>query len=190
MRRIVSIVAATEMLISCVACGTTRSTVEETVRIPTTTITEQVKTTITTTKAIIKERTTEKQERKTTKQTTAKIATTNSVDPYISRRLPGKFSLTFYIPDAKWGYATSTGTRSQHLATCAVDPNVIPLGSVIQITGDNGHVLKLKCVDIGNGIQGSKIDIFYDSNNYGGVAAGYRWMESFGTIHDVYLLEE
>lgn len=189
MRRIISVIAAAEMLISCVACGTTRSTVEETVRIPTTTITEQVKTTITTTKAIIKERTTEKQERKTTKQTTAKIATTNSVDPYISKKL-GKFSLTFYIPDAKWGYATSTGTRSQHLATCAVDPNVIPLGSVIQITGDNKQVLKLKCVDKGNLVVGNKIDIFYDSNNYGGVAAGYRWMESFGTIHDVYLLEE
>lgn len=187
MRRIISIVAATEMLISCVACGNARSTVEETVQIPTTTITEQVKTTITTTKAIIKERKTTQQERKTTKQTTTKVASTNAIDPYIARKLPGKFSLTFYVADETWGYYTATpGVYSQHLATCAVDPNVIPLGSVIRITGNNGVKLTLHCVDVGGGIRGNKIDIFWN----GSVAEGYKFFEEFGTIHDVYLLEE
>ena len=97
----------------------------------------------------------------------------------------GVFSLTFYVPDAQWGYQTSTGVRSQHLKTCAVDPNVIPYGSVIQITGNNGQVLTLKAVDCGGGIKGNKIDIFWD----GSVSSGYAWMAEFGTVHSVYILE-
>lgn len=111
--------------------------------------------------------------------------TTEKAGRYVKDAL-GVFSLTFYVPDTKWGYQTSTGVRSQHLKTCAVDPNVIPLGSVIRITGDNGQTLTLKCVDIGGGIKGNKIDIFWD----GSVASGYDWMADFGTIHNVYLIEE
>lgn len=98
----------------------------------------------------------------------------------------GVFSLTFYVPDEEWGYQTATGVRSQHLATCAVDPNVIPLGSVIQITGDNGQTLTLKCVDVGGGIKGNKIDIFWD----GSVQSGYNWIAKFGTLANVYVIEE
>lgn len=106
-------------------------------------------------------------------------------DNYIKDSL-GVFSLTFYVPDEEWGYQTSTGARSVHLATCAVDPNVIPYGSVIQITGDNGQTLRLKAVDCGGGIVGNKIDIFWD----GSIKAGYDWIADFGTVHQVYLLEE
>jgi len=98
----------------------------------------------------------------------------------------GVFSLTFYVPDEEWGYQTATGVRSQHLATCAVDPNVIPLGSVIQITGDNGQTLTLKCVDVGGGIKGNKIDIFWD----GSVQSGYNWIAKFGTLANVCIIEE
>lgn len=97
----------------------------------------------------------------------------------------GVFSLTFYVPDEQWGYQTATGVRSQHLATCAVDPSVIPYGSVIRIEGNNGQVLTLKAVDCGS-FSGNKIDIFWD----GPVTSGYRWIAEFGTIHNVYLLEE
>lgn len=109
-------------------------------------------------------------------------------DPYIAKSL-GKFSLSFYTPyeeGGKWGFQTSTGERSKHLATCAVDPNVIPLGSVIRITGDNGKVLELRCVDTGGLIKGRWIDIFMDCSQ----REGYAFMESFGEIHNVYLLEE
>lgn len=97
----------------------------------------------------------------------------------------GVFSLTFYVPDEQWGYQTATGVRSQHLATCAVDPDVIPYGSVIRIEGNNGQVLTLKAVDCGS-FSGNKIDIFWD----GSVSTGYKWIAEFGTIHNVYLLEE
>lgn len=98
----------------------------------------------------------------------------------------GVFSLTFYVPDEEWGYQTATGVRSQHLATCAVDPDVIPYGSVIRIEGNNGQVLTLKAVDCGGGIIGNTIDIFWD----GSISAGYQWIADFGTVHNVYLLEE
>ncbi len=112
------------------------------------------------------------------------VARTRS-DRYVKDSL-GVFNLTFYVPDEEWGYQTSTGARSVHLATCAVDPNVIPYGSVIQITGNNGQTLRLKAVDCSGGIVGNKIDIFWD----GSIKAGYDWIADFGTVHQVYLLEE
>ena len=80
-----------------------------------------------------------------------------------SRKNLGTFSLTFYIPDTKWGYQTATGARSTHLQTCAVDPTVIPYGSTIQITGSNGRTLTLKAVDCGSGIKGNRIDLFFNT---------------------------
>ncbi|MBO7712389.1 MAG: 3D domain-containing protein [Methanobrevibacter sp.] len=105
--------------------------------------------------------------------------------PYVKKNL-GAFSLTFYVPDKQWGYQTSTGVKSVHKKTCAVDPRVIPLGSRIRIIGNNGEILDLLCCDIGGGIKGNKIDVFYD----GSVKSGYDWIARFGTIHNVYLLEE
>lgn len=133
--------------------------------------------------------------KKAEERTLAKMETyIEQVEEYAPKTRPnryvkdslGVFSLTFYVPDEEWGYQTATGVRSQHLATCAVDPNVIPLGSMIQITGDNGQTLTLKCVDVGGGINGNKIDIFWD----GTVQSGYKFFGDFGIIHNVYLLEE
>lgn len=101
----------------------------------------------------------------------------------------GKFRVTFYTPyeeGGKWGYKTATGVRSQHLKTCAVDPSVIPLGSTIRITGNNGKTLTLKAVDIGGGVRGKTVDIFVDGTQ----ADGFGFLEAFGESHYVYLLEE
>lgn len=111
-----------------------------------------------------------------------------SGDPYVAKDL-GKFRLSFYTPyeeGGKWGFQTATGVKSQHLKTCAVDPSVIPLGSVVRVTGNNGKTLTLKCVDIGGLVKGKTIDIFMDCSQ----KEGYAFMESFGEIHSVYLLEE
>lgn len=177
MKKIISAVAVTHVLLACVGCGSARSTVSTTVQETKEIISERIETTrdkitkVTTTK--------QKPEKKTTKQQT----TTN---PYIANNL-GVFTLTYYTPyEDKWGYATSTGTRSQHLRTCAVDPTVIPLGSVIMIEGDNGMKLELLACDIGGGIKGNKIDIFFD----GSESEGNAFMSKFGEVHSVYLLEE
>lgn len=109
-------------------------------------------------------------------------------DPYIKNNL-GTFSLTFYVPDAQWGYNTATGEKPVHLGTCAVDPRVIPYGSVIKIVGNNDQTIILRANDCGGGIKGNKIDIFWDTA-IASVSDGYKWIGSFGTIHAVYLLEE
>lgn len=99
----------------------------------------------------------------------------------------GTFRLTYYTPyeeGGKWGYQTATGVRSQHLKTCAVDPNVIPLGSTIRITGSNGKVLELLCCDVGGLVKGKSVDIFFD----GGQREANRFMEEFGEFHSVYLV--
>ena len=63
-----------------------------------------------------------------------------------------RYRITAYISDEEWGYQTSTGVTSSHLQTCAVDPNVIPLGSTVVVYGDNGQVLELFACDIGGGV--------------------------------------
>ena len=121
-----------------------------------------------------------------TKTTTAKSKSTNRVNnPYVKKNL-GTFSLTFYVPDAKWGYATATGERPIHLQTCAVDPKVIPYGSTILVVGNNGRQLVLRANDCGSGIKNSRLDIFWDKS----ISEGYAYFADFGTMATVYILEE
>ena len=87
-----------------------------------------------------------------------------------------RYRITAYFPDEEWGYQTSTGVTSRHLQTCAVDPNVIPLGSTVVVYGDNGQVLELIACDIGGGVKGKHIDVFYD----GSEDEAYDWLFRFG----------
>lgn len=108
-----------------------------------------------------------------------------TVGPYAKQDL-GYFSLTFYVPDAKWGRATATGEEPVHLRTCAVDPRIVPYGSVLLVVSSTGKTLTVRANDCGNGIIGNKLDIFWDKS----IAEGYAYFEDFGTIAKVYLLEE
>ena len=95
----------------------------------------------------------------------------------------GEFKITFYTPycdGGRWGYRTATGVRSQHLATCAVDKKVIPLGSIISVNG-----LELRCVDVGSAVKGNIIDIFLDTT----VSEAKKWIKEFGTKHEVMIKE-
>ena len=94
----------------------------------------------------------------------------------------GEFRITVYTPycdGGVWGYQTATGVRSQHLVTCAVDPRVIPLGSVIQV-GE----LELVAVDIGSAVNNKVIDIFFDGTQQEAI----RWIAGFGTQHEVFMI--
>ena len=60
--------------------------------------------------------------------------------------------------DPEYGY-TATMTRAAEGRTIAVDPSVIPYGSIIYI---NGH--RYIAEDCGGAIQGNRIDIFFESH--------------------------
>lgn len=69
---------------------------------------------------------------------------------------------------------TATGTVAQEGVTIAVDPDVIPLGSWVEI---DGHVFHAE--DVGGGIIGNHIDIYFDSHDqawdFGRQYADVRW---------------
>ena len=73
-------------------------------------------------------------------------------------------------PDDPWYGITATGTRATQGRTIAVDPKVIPYGSVVYfegIDGFGGYVAE----DCGGAIKGNDIDLYFDSheeaNNWG-----------------------
>ena len=164
--------------------------------ITTTTITTEIKTTTTTTKPTTTTTTTTKPTTTTTKPATTTTTTTTSkpvaqltlystsvkTTTYETSKNLGTFYLTVYTPysdGGQWGYQTSTGVRSTHLKTCAVDPKVIPLGSTIEVNG-----LVLKAVDVGGAVKGNHIDIFFDGTDSEAIA----WLSSFGEYHTVTIL--
>ena len=71
----------------------------------------------------------------------------------------GQFTITFYWPgEDAYGRLTSTGVIAQEGKTIAVDPSVIPYGSIIKING-NEYIAQ----DCGGAIKGNKIDIFTEN---------------------------
>lgn len=120
----------------------------------------------------------------TTEKITEKPKTEKPSSRSVSKKTNGKnFRITVYTPSSdggKWGYATSTGAKSEHLKTCAVDPDVIPLGSIIEVNG-----IQLKAVDTGNEVNGNVVDIFYDGSS----KEAREWINGFGEYHEVTIIE-
>ena len=97
----------------------------------------------------------------------------------------GDFRLTVYTPHCDggiWGYQTATGATSRHLASCAVDPDVIPLGTVLDIGGE----LTVTAVDTGSAVQGNVIDVFYDGSH----EEALEWIAEFGGSAPVWVQQE
>lgn len=94
----------------------------------------------------------------------------------------GEFKITHYCPCpiccGEWADGiTYTGTQATEGRTIAVDPDVIPLGSTIEIDGQM-YVAE----DIGAAIQGNRIDIYMASHE-AAEQAGVKYSE-------VYILKE
>jgi 3D (Asp-Asp-Asp) domain-containing protein len=90
----------------------------------------------------------------------------------------GEFKVTHYCPCPKccgeWADGvTYTGTVATEGRTIAVDPDVIPLGTVVVIDGQ-----EYTAEDIGGAIQGSRIDIYMDSHQ-AALEAGVKYEEVF-----------
>lgn len=75
----------------------------------------------------------------------------------------GKFKLTAYCGcsscSGKWGNDTATGTTAKENHTVAVDKRIIPLGTKLKINGET-----YKAEDVGGGVKGKHIDIFFESH--------------------------
>ena len=76
----------------------------------------------------------------------------------------GKFKLTAYCPcqscSADYGTQTSTGAVAKEGRTVAVDPGVIPYGTVLIINGKE-YIAE----DTGSAIKGNRIDIYFDDHD-------------------------
>ena len=74
-------------------------------------------------------------------------------------RCLGQFVITYYWPgEDVYGRLTSTGAIAEEGRTIAVDPSIIPYGSIVLING-NEYVAQ----DCGGAIKGKNIDIFVDN---------------------------
>lgn len=54
---------------------------------------------------------------------------------------------------------TASGAEAVPYETCAVDPAVIPLRSVVQVDYGDGTILRLRAEDTGSGVRGNHIDV-------------------------------
>ena len=89
----------------------------------------------------------------------------------------GEFKLTAYCPctecSGNWGTQTATGAVATEGRTVAVDPSVIPYGTVLMI---NGH--EYVAEDCGGAIKGNDVDIYFDTHEEAD-AFGVQYMEVF-----------
>lgn len=89
---------------------------------------------------------------------------TEPVTEKIEKVALGEFRVTAYCPCSaccgQWADGiTYTGVTAKENHTIAVDPDVIPLGSVVEVDG-----IRFVAEDIGGAIKGNKLDIYFDSH--------------------------
>lgn len=88
-------------------------------------------------------------------------------------KLLGWFKVTAYCacqsccgksPDHPAYGITATGTRATQGRTIAVDPRVIPYGTVLYFEGPDGLIGGYVAEDCGGAIKGNRIDLYFDSH--------------------------
>jgi len=84
-----------------------------------------------------------------------------------------KFQVTYYNVSG----ITKSGEHTEDGVTCAVDPEVIPLGSTLKITLPDGTVYERKATDTGKAIKGKIIDIYMSKST--------KELRQMGRIHNV-----
>lgn len=101
----------------------------------------------------------------TEKYTELMIEQQPDIQEFPNRKL-GRFSLSWYSPKELGKPAsklrTSTGTTPKEGRTIAVDPSIIPYGSIIYIQGYGYFIAE----DCGGAIKGNRIDIYTNSHEY------------------------
>ncbi|KJR41185.1 3D domain protein [Candidatus Magnetoovum chiemensis] len=88
-------------------------------------------------------------------------------EQFLSQLIADDFIVTAYEQSkkscGKWSKycKTKTGTTPHKLRTVAVDPKVVPLGSLLYIEGVGWRIAE----DIGGVVKGNKIDLFVESRD-------------------------
>lgn len=104
-------------------------------------------------------------QQQTEKYTDLIITQQPDIKEFPNRKL-GKFTLSWYSPKELGKPAdklrTSTGLIPKEGRTIAVDPSIIPYGSIIYIQ-DYGYYIAEDC---GGAIKGNRIDIYTNSHEY------------------------
>lgn len=103
-------------------------------------------------------------------------------EAYSDREYLGEFKITAYCACEKCcgksaDGITATGTIATEGRTIAVDPKVIPYGSIVEIDG-----IDYIAEDCGGAIKENRIDIFFESHQ-----VALEWGVQY---HDVYMVEE
>lgn len=82
----------------------------------------------------------------------------------------GTFEATFYTSECEGcrgitytGYDVRSTIHKDGLRIIAVDPNVIPLNSIVTVEYSDGTSFKAKALDIGSDIKGNRIDILVET---------------------------
>ncbi len=96
----------------------------------------------------------------------------------------GEFKLTAYCPCAKCcgktDGITATGTLAEEGRTIAVDPRVIPYGSIVTIYFADGTSHTYTAEDCGGAIKENRIDVFFNDHQAArefGVQTAYVYKE-------------
>ena len=96
----------------------------------------------------------------------------------------GEFKLTAYCPCVKCcgksDGITATGTLAEEGRTIAVDPRVIPYGSIVTLYYEDGTVHTYTAEDCGGSIKENRIDVFFDDHQAArefGVQTAYVYVE-------------
>lgn len=97
----------------------------------------------------------------------------------------GDCTITYYDPCVlccgKADGITASGVRATPYETCAVDPKVIPLGSVVRVIYDDGETRVYRAEDTGSGVKGNRIDV---------CVAGHKEAKSLGVRRGTVYWEE
>jgi len=87
---------------------------------------------------------------------------------YLAAEPLGLFELTAYCPCSaccgKDDGITATGTQAAEGRTVAVDPNVIPYGTTIEVIYPDGSRAQYVAEDCGGAIKAQRLDVFFEDH--------------------------
>lgn len=88
----------------------------------------------------------------------------------------GEFEVTYYIAT---GNRTSTGVYPKSDRTIAVDPKVIPYGTIVYIEGIGARIAE----DCGGAVRNNVIDVFVDTTHQEAIKMGRKKLKVYKILN-------